>query len=58
VNELRSAQQLVFTIIILTSFVEAFLIFRPMVSKVASVTERLQKEVNFKIQFIVKPRLT
>ena len=47
VNELRSAQKLVFSIILLTILVEAFFIFRPMVSKVESYAERLQKEANF-----------
>jgi diguanylate cyclase (GGDEF)-like protein len=47
VNELRSAQQLVFAIILLTILIEALFIFRPMVSKVARYSERLQKEANF-----------
>ncbi len=47
VNELRSAQQVVFVIILLTILIEALFIFRPMVDKVARYAERLQKEANF-----------
>lgn len=47
VNELRGAQQFVFSIIIFTILVEALFIFRPMVSKVKRLAERLQQEASF-----------
>ena len=46
VNELRSAQDIVVAIILLTILIEALFIFRPMVSKIARFAERLQKDAN------------
>ena len=46
VNELRAAQNIVVVIILLTIVVEALFIFRPMVSKIARLAERLQKDAN------------
>lgn len=45
-EELRHAQEVVSLIIILTILIEAVFIFRPMVRKVTSFAERLQKEAN------------
>lgn len=47
VDNLRFAQNVVFWTIIFTIFVEAFFIFRPMVSKVSQFAGRLQYEANF-----------
>ncbi|WP_026375414.1 diguanylate cyclase [Aestuariibacter salexigens] len=46
VDELRSAQNIVLWIIIITILVEALFIFRPMVRKVSLYAERLQYEAN------------
>lgn len=47
VDELRFAQKLVFWIIIFTIMVEAFFIFRPMVTKIAQYATKLQREANY-----------
>lgn len=47
VDELRFAQKLVFWIILLTIFIEAFFIFRPMVTKMALFASKLQREANY-----------
>lgn len=46
IEELRHAQEVVLLIIILTILIEAVFIFRPMVRKVESFAQRLQKEAN------------
>jgi len=47
VNALRSAQNVVLGIIILTILVEALFIFRPMVAKVSRFATKLQRDANF-----------
>lgn len=46
IEDLRYAQKIVLLIIILTILIEAVFIFRPMVRKVTSFADRLQKEAN------------
>lgn len=47
VNDLRTAQNVVLGIIILTILIEAFFIFRPMVAKVSRYATKLQRDANF-----------
>jgi len=47
VNELRFTQDVVLGIIILTIFIEAFFIFRPMADRISNFASKLQKEANF-----------
>lgn len=47
VNDLRTAQNVVLGIIILTILIEAFFIFRPMVAKVSRYAIKLQRDANF-----------
>ncbi|MEP1385380.1 MAG: diguanylate cyclase [Paraglaciecola sp.] len=47
VNKLRLAQQIVSFIILLTILLEALFIFRPMVNKVKTFSDNLQREANY-----------
>jgi diguanylate cyclase (GGDEF)-like protein len=47
VEELQSAQNVVFWIMILTVFLEALFVFRPMVSKISRYAKRLQYEATY-----------
>jgi diguanylate cyclase (GGDEF)-like protein len=47
IDDLRSAQKVVFWIILLTIFIEALFIFRPMVAKISQYANRLEHEAKY-----------
>lgn len=47
VDELRTAQQVVLVIVVLTILAEAIFIFRPMVRRISTYSNRLQHEANY-----------
>jgi diguanylate cyclase (GGDEF)-like protein len=47
VNDLQLVQKVVLWVIMITIFVEAVFIFRPMVAKISLLARRLQREANF-----------